>query len=95
MSSNYKVVTLISFEEALPAIKAGKFARRIAWSDGTGFPCVVFLVFKQNDDVKLDSFFAIQHPKGHPTHPEGHITPWTPTHCDLLGNDWYIVERTN
>lgn len=73
----------MTFEEILPRLKAGEKVIRGGWS---GPELYVKLVGEGNHDgKKLNPYFLID-VKG-----EGY-TMFTPTVCDLLAEDWIIVE---
>lgn len=73
----------MTFEEILPRLKAGKKVKRSGWS---GAELYVKLVGEaDHDGKKLNPYFLID-VKG-----EGY-TMFTPTVCDLLAEDWIIVE---
>ena len=84
-----KVVQLTNFEEALTAVKQGKRAYRQAWgdSDKDFRKCIVLIT----PEEPYTSFLAISYPQGHDKYPQGLVSPWTPTRCDLLEEDWYIL----
>ena len=71
------------FEEILTRLKAGEKVKRSGWG---GAELYVKLVGEGNHDgKKLNPYFLID-VKG-----EGY-TMFTPTVCDLLAEDWIIVE---
>ncbi|MGX7329041.1 DUF2829 domain-containing protein [Enterococcus bulliens] len=73
----------MTFEEILPALKQGKKIIRQGWS---GFELYVTLV---QDDVfdgcPVTPYFLIK------TSDEG-FSSFAPTVCDILANDWVLVE---
>lgn len=72
----------MTFEEILPRLKAGEKVIRSGW---TGAELYVKLVGEEEKDGKrLNPYFLID-VKG-----EGY-TMFTPTVCDLLAEDWEIV----
>ncbi|HBT73384.1 MAG TPA: DUF2829 domain-containing protein [Lysinibacillus sp.] len=73
----------MTFEEVLPRLKAGEKVIRNGWG---GAELYVKLVGQsQHDGETLNPYFLIN------VRGEGY-TMFTPTVCDLLAEDWIIVE---
>lgn len=73
----------MTFEEILPRLKAGEKIIRAGWP---GAELYVKLVSESVvDGERLNPYFLIN------VEGEGY-TMFTPTVCDLLANDWKIVE---
>ncbi|WP_440897544.1 DUF2829 domain-containing protein [Amphibacillus sp. Q70] len=73
----------MTFEEILPHLKAGKRIIREGWP---GAELYVKLVDESTiDGKKLNPYFLIN------VEGEGY-TMFTPTVCDLLADDWVIVD---
>lgn len=73
----------MKFEEVLPRLRAGEKVIRAGWG---GAELYVKLVEKQQlDGETLNPYFVIN------VTGEGY-TMFTPTVCDLLAEDWKIVE---
>jgi hypothetical protein len=73
----------MTFEEVLPRLKAGEKVIRSGWG---GAELYVKLVGEEeHEGKKLNPYFLID------VEGEGY-TMFTPTVCDLLADDWTIVE---
>lgn len=73
----------MTFEEILPRLKAGKKVIRENWG---GAELYVKLIGEgELDDLKMNPYFVIN------VVGEGY-TMFQPTVCDILANDWKIVE---
>ena len=73
----------MSFEEILPKLKQGAKIIRAGWS---GFELYVTLVEDEGfDGAPVTPYFLIK------TADEG-FSSFAPTVCDILANDWKIVE---
>ncbi|ARK20687.1 MULTISPECIES: DUF2829 domain-containing protein [Sporosarcina] len=73
----------MTFEEILPRLKAGEKVIRSNWG---GAELYVKLVGEsEQDGKKLNPYFVID------VTGEGY-TMFTPTVCDLLAEDWVVVE---
>lgn len=73
----------MTFEEILPQLKSGKKVIRKGWA---GAELYVKLVGEStHDGVALNPYFLIN------VRGEGY-TMFTPTVCDILAEDWEIVE---
>lgn len=73
----------MTFEEILPRLKAGAKVIRVGWS---GAELYVKLVGESEiDGERLNPYLVIN------VEGEGY-TMFTPTVCDILANDWEIVE---
>lgn len=81
-------IELMTFSEALTAIKDDKIVTRVAWNGG------VFLFLKKSEqmdhptvaDTKLPTQPAIM-VKGH----HGVVSSFCPTDADLLADDWTLI----
>ena len=73
----------MTFEEILPALKKGNKVIRKGWS---GFELYVVLVSGEEfDGCPVTHYFLIK------TSDEG-FSSFAPTVCDILAEDWIIVE---
>ncbi|NWO12620.1 DUF2829 domain-containing protein [Virgibacillus sp.] len=73
----------MTFEEVLPELKSGKKVIRSGWN---GAELYVKLVEEsKHDGEKLHPYFLIN------VSGEGY-TMFTPTVCDILADDWTIIE---
>ncbi|RFA36574.1 hypothetical protein CAI16_04080 [Virgibacillus dokdonensis] len=73
----------MTFEEVLPQLKSGKKVIRSGWH---GAELYVKLVGEsKHDGKKLNPYFLIN------VSGEGY-TMFTPTVCDILADDWIIIE---
>lgn len=73
----------MTFEKILPELKAGKKVIRKGWG---GFELYVTLVSGENyDNCPVTDYFLIK------TSDEG-FSSFAPTVCDILADDWEIVE---
>jgi hypothetical protein len=73
----------MTFEEILPELKAGKKIIREGWG---GFELyVTFVEGEVYDNAPVTPYFLIK------TADEG-FSSFTPTVCDILAEDWKIVE---
>jgi hypothetical protein len=79
---------VLSFEIALELIKKGHPMSRKGWRDGDNPEGMTIELFKVSGQKYL-TFLGAVHPEGHPLYPRGHIEPWTPTHSDMLTDDWF------
>jgi len=82
------------FEVALKKLKEGKAVAREAWGD-FGKPEAKYILlmgesYEQTLNITLSSFLAIIYPI-RSKYKDGLISPWTPTRCDLLEEDWYEI----
>lgn len=73
----------MTFEEVLPRLKTGEKVIRSGWSGPELYVKIVGL--SEHDGEKLNPFFLIN------VEGEGY-TMFTPTVCDLLAEDWIIVQ---
>ncbi|MCJ0931481.1 DUF2829 domain-containing protein [Virgibacillus halodenitrificans] len=74
----------MTFEEILPQVKAGKKVIRQGWG---GPELYVKLVGEtEHDGERLNPYFLIN------VEGEGY-TMFSPTVCDILAEDWQIVEQ--
>lgn len=73
----------MTFEEVLPRLKAGEKVIRHGWGGAELY--VKFVGESEHDGKKLNPYFLIN------VTGEGY-TMFTPTVCDLLAEDWVIVQ---
>lgn len=80
------------FEVALAKLKEHKKVRRLGWGDSLEASRInqKFIGLVPEDSLKT-SYLAIVYPFGHKKYPKGLVSPWTPTRCDLLEEDWYEI----
>lgn len=75
---------MTDFENALSELKQGKPIARKTWLKKG-----IWVDLEKSDIAYLQLNF----PLGHTYHPEGGNAPWTPTHCDILANDWLVLPQ--
>lgn len=73
----------MTFEEILPRLKAGEKIIREGWGGAELY--VRFIGESRQDGEKLNPYFVIN------VQGEGY-TMFTPTVCDILADDWKVVE---
>lgn len=79
-------VELHSFSAALYLCKRGARMARQGWSKRNIKWVEIVSVEQMNC-----TFPALVYPPGS-MYPEGIIAPWTPTRCDMMEDDWYVID---
>ncbi|MDY0404203.1 DUF2829 domain-containing protein [Virgibacillus sp. 179-BFC.A HS] len=74
----------MTFEKILPELKSGKKVIRKGWGGAERY--VTLVGESKHDGEKLNPYFLIN------VAGEGY-TMFTPTVCDILADDWEIVEK--
>jgi hypothetical protein len=78
-----------SFEWALWLCKQGRAIARKGWGDSDQ-ETRKYIVLVEPEGIRT-SYLALVYVPGHKKYPEGLVSPWTPTRCDLLEGDWELV----
>lgn len=90
---------MISFSEALDAVKQGKLIQRLGWN-GKGmfvyyvspgsYPAKMESIKGkfENDMVPYGAYLAMKTA-------QGNVVPWLASQTDILAEDWIILEPTN
>lgn len=72
----------MTFEEALPHLKAGKKIVRTGWSGAENY----VQLFDNINDLPVTPYFLIN------VSGDGEgFSMWSPTPCDVLADDWILV----
>lgn len=76
---------MMTFGEALAALKLGDRVRRAGWN-GKG----MWLELQRPDSHSKMTlpYIYIEYPSGHSAYPEGSRVPWLASQTDLLSEDW-------
>jgi hypothetical protein len=81
-------IILMTFSQALTALKGGKKVARIGWN-GKG----MWLEMQRPDENSKMTlpYIYIEYPVGHLAYPNGCRVPWLASQTDLLAEDWTFL----
>ncbi len=77
----------LSFEEVLPALKAGMRATRTDWNGKNRYVCMLEGGWELDALIVRDPFLVL-------FNSSGEYVPWVPSMGDLFSNKWEIIKNT-
>jgi hypothetical protein len=81
-------VRLMPFSAALVLMRSGALIARACWPMGQWLR----VCQAEETDTVSQPFLMLDRPSPPEAYPGGERVPWSPTHEDLLADDWRVVE---